>query len=65
MKISPRSYRCPLGQAQPHRTDVEVVKRDGWRTQRILVVDVSDTRLDMIEQAWIRRIGERLYGANK
>lgn len=62
MKIPPKSYRCPLGQAQPHRTDVEVVKRDGWRQQHILVVDAADARLDMIEKALIQRIGERLYG---
>lgn len=62
MKIPPTPYRCPLGQLQPNTTDLDAVKRDGWREQRILVVNAFDERLDFIEREIVRRIGERLYG---
>jgi len=40
------------------------MKRDGWRGQHILVVAEADDRLDFVEREFIRRIGERLYGAS-
>jgi hypothetical protein len=55
-------YRCPLGRLQPNRPDVDVIKRDGWRNQGILVVSLDDERLDWIERELVKRIGERLYG---
>lgn len=63
MKIPSPSYRCPLGRkpATP-RADPEVIKREGWRDQHILVVNEADDRLDFIEREIVRRIGERLYG---
>jgi hypothetical protein len=42
--------------------DVEAVKRQGWREQRLLVVGLDDERLHWTEREMIRRIGERLYG---
>ncbi|UZR28110.1 hypothetical protein [Methylococcus mesophilus] len=54
--------RCPLGKLQPQVTDLEAVKREGWREQRILVVHLIDERLDFVERELIRQIGERLYG---
>lgn len=54
--------RCPLGKLQPQAADLEAVKRDGWREQRILVVHLTDERLDFVERELIRQIGERLYG---
>jgi hypothetical protein len=63
MKIPPHPYRCPLGRLQPQVTDLDVVKERGWRDQHVLVIHASDERLDFVEQAFVRRIGERLYGS--
>jgi len=65
MKVSLPQYRCPLGRLQPNVTDLEAMKRNGWRDQHILVVKDDDTRLDMIEREFIRAIGERLYGGTR
>ncbi len=65
MKISLPQYRCPLGRLQPNITDLEAMKRNGWRDQHILVVKDDDTRLDMVEREFIRAIGERLYGGQR
>lgn len=63
MKISTPTYRCPLARLQPEaRPDPEQIKRDGWRSQRILVVSPDDERLDWVERELLRQIGERLYG---
>jgi hypothetical protein len=62
MKVSTPQYRCPLGRLQPNVTDLDAMKRNGWRDQHILVVNESDERLDFIEREIVRRIGERLYG---
>jgi len=63
MKIPTPPYRCPLGRLQPETTDLEVLKQRGWRDQHILVVNESDERLDFVEREFVRRLGERLYGA--
>lgn len=52
----------PLGRAQPIPMDIESVKRQGWRDQKILVISEGDERLDFVEREFVRRIGERLYG---
>jgi hypothetical protein len=62
MKVPTPQYRCPLGRLQPDVTDLDAMKRNGWRDQHILVVNESDERLDFIEREIVRRIGERLYG---
>ena len=62
MKITPQRYQCPLGRLQPQVTDLEAVKRNGWREQHIRGVSETDSRLDFIEQACVKRIGERLFG---
>ena len=62
MKVPTHQYRCPLGRLQPNVTDLDAMKRNGWRDQHILVVNESDERLDFIEREIVRRIGERLYG---
>lgn len=61
MKYLTPPYRCPLGRI-PERSDPEYIKRDGWRDQHILVVSVSDERLDFVEREFVRRLGDRLYG---
>ena len=62
MKVPTPQYRCPLGRLQPDTTDLDAMKRNGWRDQHILVVNASDERLDFIEREIVQRIGERLYG---
>jgi hypothetical protein len=62
MHIPTPRYRCPLARLQPEPMDVEAVKRQGWREQRLLVVGLDDERLHWTEREMIRRIGERLYG---
>jgi len=47
---------------QPTVTDLDAVKERGWRDQNILVINAEDKRLDYLERALVRRIGERLYG---
>lgn len=65
MKVPTPQYRCPLGRLQPDTTDLDAMKRNGWRDQHILVVNESDERLDFIEREIVRRIGERLYGGGR
>lgn len=65
MKVPTPQYRCPLGRLQPDVTDLDAMKRNGWRDQHILVVSDSDERLDFIEREIVRRIGERLYGGTR
>jgi hypothetical protein len=55
-------YRCPLARLLPEPTDLEAIKRAGWRDQGIVVVSVSDARLDWVEHELLERIGERRYG---
>ena len=62
MKITPHRYQCPLGRLQPQVADLDESKRTGGREQHILVVSETDSRLDFVEQAFVKRIGERLFG---
>jgi len=55
MKWQPRGYG---GERRP----AELVKRDGWREQGVLVVHAGDERLSWPERELIRRLGEKLYG---
>jgi hypothetical protein len=45
MKVPQYRYRCPLGNLQPTTPDLDAVKREGWRTDHILVVSEHDERL--------------------
>lgn len=64
MKIPMNHYRCLLGHLQPQATDLDAIKQRGWRDQHILVVSESDERLDFVEREFVKRLGERLYGAS-
>ena len=55
MKWHPRGYG---GQ----RRDPERVKRDGWREQGVLAVNVNDPRLTWPERALVEQLGTKLYG---
>ena len=60
------SYRCPLGSLIPVKkdpADLEKIKRDGWRDQRILVVSPDDPRLDWTQKKMIENLANFLYGA--
>lgn len=52
-------YPKPFGGT---RTDPELIKREGWRSEQILVVKADDQRLSWPEREQIKQIGERLYG---
>ena len=47
------------------RRNPEDIKRDGWRDEGILVVAVSDARLDWTERELVKQIAEKLYGRRK
>ena len=62
------TYRCPLGKLLPHHkdpADLEQIKRDGWREQRILVVSPDDPRLDWVQKKFVENLGNFLYGIKK
>ena len=65
MKVPTPQYRCPLGRLRPQATDLDAIKKRGWRDQHILVVSEEDARLDFVEREFVRRIGERLYGGER
>lgn len=47
------------------RVPPEIIKRDGWRDHRLLVVSAEDNRLTWPERELIRQLGEKLYGKPK
>ena len=59
------TYRCPLGSLIPIKkdsSDLEKIKRDGWREQRILVVSPDDPRLDWVQKKFVENLANFLYG---
>lgn len=56
------NYHSPLGSWLGETPDLEVIKRQGWRELRILVIRPDDRRLESHERDIVKRIGERLYG---
>lgn len=55
MRFHPKGYG---GQ----RRSPDEVKRDGWREQGLLAVNVDDTRLTWPERELVEQLGTRLYG---
>ncbi|WP_412049476.1 hypothetical protein ACK6D9_17435 [Hoeflea sp. Naph1] len=55
MKFTPRGFGG-------NRRSVDLVKRDGWREQRVLAVSLDDHRLTWPERELVRQLGEKLYG---
>ena len=43
-------------------THPEIIKRDGWNQQGILVVAAGDSRLTWPERELVKQLGEKLYG---
>ncbi|MDP6516312.1 MAG: hypothetical protein QF926_06800 [Alphaproteobacteria bacterium] len=54
--------RSSLHRLGGRRPDPEAVKREGWRAERILVVDAADPRLTWPERMLVEQLGDRLYG---
>ena len=54
--------RFPKGYGGTRR-DPEQVKREGWKEQGVLVVNLSDSRLTWPERELVRQLGAKLYGA--
>lgn len=44
------------------RRPPEDIKRAGWQSQRVLVIDANDERLTWPERELVRQLGEKLYG---
>ena len=45
--------------------ELDAVKRNGWQSQKILVISAEDKRLTWEEREMIQLLGERLYGKRK
>ena len=58
MRLHPRGFGGD-------RIPPEVIKREGWRTQGILVINADDQRLTWPERELVRQLGTRLYGARE
>lgn len=56
------NYQSPLGRLIPNKPDAEVIKREGWRDHRILVVGLDDPRLSGFQRELIQLLGNKLYG---
>ena len=59
--IMHRKYQSPLGRIQPQQIDTEQLKKDGWKENGILVVNVNDNRLNWPEKETIKQIGTKIY----
>ena len=55
MQFTPKGYGGT-------RRDPDQVKRDGWKEQGLLAVDIDDDRLTWPERELVRQLGEKLYG---
>lgn len=47
------------------RTDPDIIKREGWREQGVLVVSAEDRRLTWAERELVRQLGDKLYGEKR
>jgi hypothetical protein len=55
-----------VGRLQATRIDYAQVKRDAWRKDRILVVEVDKAAgLSWADRELLRAIGDQLYGRRK
>lgn len=49
----------------PSAMDVAAIKRNAFRDQRILVVNIDDDRIGWPEREILKAVGEKLYGKPK
>lgn len=59
------AYRSPLGKYMPTSMDTDRIKRDAWREDGILVVSITDERLDFVQREFLKQLGEMLFGKGK
>ena len=51
------------GRSQPTKIDYERIKREAWREEGILVIDVEAVDgLSWVDRQHLRNIGDHLYG---
>lgn len=60
--MSPRGYSSP--NRGPNAVDYDAIKKNAFRDQDILIVNINDTKLPWQERDLLKMIGERLYGKN-
>lgn len=58
MKLHPKGFGG-------ERAPPETIKRDGWRSQGILLVSADDARLTWPERELVHQFGRKLYGDRK
>ncbi len=59
-------HRSSLGRSQPSKIDYTRIKREAWRDNGILVVDVETVNgLSWIDRQHLRNIGDHLYGRRR
>ncbi len=63
--MKPKGYRSPLASMQATKPDPEKVKRNGWRDDGILVINIEDERLGWLDKSYLDELGNRLYGKRK
>ena len=56
-------YRMSL--VSPNSRDAEAVKQNAFHDQRILVVNLDDSRIAWPERQIMEQVGEKLYGKKK
>ncbi len=56
-----RSSYLPHGYGGARR-DPDQVKRDGWKDQGLLAVNLEDPRLSWPEREFVMQLGHKLYG---
>ncbi len=58
--MSPRGFSSTS--RAPSSVDYDAIKKNAYRDQDILIVNVNDTKLPWQEREILMAIGERLYG---
>ena len=65
MNGGPQQPKSPLARLQGPTVNAEESKVYGWNRHGILVVAETDDRLNCVEQALVRNLGEKLYGRGR
>jgi hypothetical protein len=58
--MTPSGFRSRLRGA--NSVDYEAIKKNAFRDQDVLIVNINDTKLPWQERELLKSIGERLYG---
>jgi len=57
--------RCALSRVIAEPMDKDAIKRKAWQEEGILVIDVNDPTLSMLDQGFVKGIGNKRYGSKK